>query len=63
MRGMEGGEGNSGIVMVYFCEDGMRNIAGRLVLMLMRAGILVWWTGSGGGGSDGSSGSWGGVFF
>ena len=33
-------EGNNGIVKDV-CEDGMRNLGGRLVLMLMRAGILV----------------------
>ena len=33
--------GDSGIFMEDVCEDGMRNIGGRLVSMLMRAGILV----------------------
>ena len=34
-------EGDSGIVMEDVCEDNMQNLGGRLVLMLMRAGILV----------------------
>ena len=33
--------GDSGIFMEDVCEDGMRNLGGRLVSMLMRAGILV----------------------
>ena len=36
-----GAEGGSGIVMENVCEDGMGNLVGRLVLMLMRIGILV----------------------
>ena len=36
-----GMEGDSGIVMEDVCEDGMQNLGGRLVLMLMRAGYLV----------------------
>ena len=34
-------EGDSGIAMEDVCGDDMQNIGGRLVLMLMRAGILV----------------------
>ena len=34
-------EGDSGIVMEDVCGDDMRNLGERLVLMLMRAGILV----------------------
>ena len=37
----EGVRGGSGIFMEDVCEDGMRNLGGRLVSMLMRAGILV----------------------
>ena len=33
--------GDSGIFMEDVCEDGMQNLGGRLVSMLMRAGILV----------------------
>ena len=33
--------GYSGIIMEDVCENGMWNLVGRLVLMLMRAGILV----------------------
>ena len=36
-----GMEGDIGIVMEDVCEDGMRNLGGRLVSMLMRTGILV----------------------
>ena len=36
-----GAEGGSGIVMENVCEDDMGNLGGRLVLMLMRIGILV----------------------
>ena len=32
---------DSGIVMEDVCGDNMRNLGGRLVLMLMRVGILV----------------------
>ena len=39
--GCGGMRGDSGIVMEDVCEDGMQNLGGRLVLMLMRAGILV----------------------
>ena len=39
--GCGGMRGDSGIVMEDVCEDGMRNLGGRLVSMLMRAGILV----------------------
>ena len=34
-------EGDSIIVIEDVCEDGTRNLGGRLVLILMRAGILV----------------------
>ena len=34
-------KGDSSIVMKDVCENGMRNLGGMLVLMLMRAGILV----------------------
>ena len=34
-------EGDSGIVMEDVCDHGMQNLGGRLVLMLMRAGILI----------------------
>ena len=35
-------EGDSGIIVIEdVCEDGMRNLGGRLVLMLTTAGILV----------------------
>ena len=34
-------EGDSGIAMEDVCGDDMQNLGGRLVLMLMRAGILV----------------------
>ena len=34
-------EGDSGIVMEDVCEDGMQNLAGKLVLMLIRGSILV----------------------
>ena len=34
-------EGDTSIVMEDVCEDSMQNLRGRLVLMLMRAGILV----------------------
>ena len=34
-------EGDSGIVMENACGDDMQNLGWRLVLMLMRAGILV----------------------
>ena len=33
--------GDSGIVMEYVCEDAIQNLGGRLVSMLMTAGILV----------------------
>ena len=36
-----GMEGDSGIVTEDVCEDDMRNLGGRLVLMLKRAGNLV----------------------
>ena len=39
--GAGGMEGDSVIVMENVCEDGMENLGGRLILMLMRAGILV----------------------
>ena len=32
---------DTGIVMKHLCKNGMQNLGGRLVLMLMRAGILV----------------------
>ena len=57
--GYGGMEGDNGIVMEDVCEDSMQNLGGRLVLMLMRAGILragSWWCGSGGGGRDGNDG-------
>ena len=38
--GTGGMEGDNGIVMEDLCEDGMQNLGGRLVLMLMRGGIL-----------------------
>ena len=41
--------------MYVMHEEGMQNLGWRLVLMLMRAGILVGGSGSGGSG-DGSSG-------
>ena len=34
-------QGDSGIVIEDVCEDSIQNLGGRLVLMLMRAGILV----------------------
>ena len=34
-------EDDSSIVIEDVCEDGMRNLDGRLVLMLMRAVVLV----------------------
>ena len=34
-------DGDSGIVMEDVCRDGMLNLGGRLVLMLMRGGVLV----------------------
>ena len=34
-------EGNSSIVIEDICEDDMQNLGGRLVLILMRAGIFV----------------------
>ena len=34
-------EGDSGIIIKDVCENGVRNLGGRLVLMLMRAGTLV----------------------
>ena len=34
-------EGGSIIVIEDVCEDGTRNLGGKLVLILMRAGILV----------------------
>ena len=34
-------DGDSSIVIEDVCEDGMRNLDGRLVLMLMRAVVLV----------------------
>ena len=37
----EGMQGDSGIVIEDSCEDGMQNLGGRLVLMLMRAASLV----------------------
>ena len=37
----EGMEGDSGIAMEDVYGDDMQNLGGRLVLMLMRAGILV----------------------
>ena len=36
-----GMESDSGIVMEDVCEDGMQNLGGRVVLILMRAGCLV----------------------
>ena len=39
--GIRGMEGNSSIVIEDVCEDDMQNLGGRLVLILMRAGILV----------------------
>ena len=39
--GRGGMEGGSGIVIKIVCEDDMQNLGGRMVLMLMRAGILV----------------------
>ena len=39
--GTGGMEGDSGVIMEDVCEDGMQNLGGRLVLVLMRAGILV----------------------
>ena len=39
--GIRGMEGNSSIVVEDVCEDDMQNLGGRLVLILMRAGILV----------------------
>ena len=39
--GIRGREGNSSIVVEDVCEDDMQNLGGRLVLILMRAGILV----------------------
>ena len=39
--GSRGMEGNSSIVIEDVCEDDMQNLGGRLVLILMRAGILV----------------------
>ena len=39
--GAGGMAGDSGIVMEDVCEGGMWNLGGRLVSMLMRAGILV----------------------
>ena len=39
--GTGGMEGDSGVIMEDVCEDGMQNLGGRLVLMLMRAGYLV----------------------
>ena len=39
--GCERMQGDSGIVIEDVCDDGMQNLGGRLVLMLMRAGILV----------------------
>ena len=41
--GAGGKEGVSGIVMEDVYEDVLQNLGGRLVLMLMRAGILVGW--------------------
>ena len=35
-----GVNGDDSIVIEDLCEDGMRNLGGRLVQMLMRAGIL-----------------------
>ena len=40
-NGCGGMKGDSGIVMEDVCEDGIQNLGGRLVSMLMRAGILV----------------------
>ena len=34
-------EGDSGIFMEDVCEHAMQNLGGRLVLMLIRAGILI----------------------
>ena len=34
-------KGDSGIVIEDVCGDGMKNLHGRLVLMLMRVGILL----------------------
>ena len=34
-------DGDSGVVIEDVCRDGMRNIGGWLVLMLMKGGILV----------------------
>ena len=40
--GQDGGmAGDSYIVIKDVCEDGMRNLGGKLVLMFTRAGILV----------------------
>ena len=39
--GCGGMKGDSGIVTEDVCEDGIQNLGGRLVLMLIRAGILV----------------------
>ena len=39
--GAGGMEVDSGTVMEDVCEDGMQNLGGRLMLMLMRACILV----------------------
>ena len=39
--GCVGMEGGSGIVIKIVCEDDMKNLGGRMVLMLMRTGILV----------------------
>ena len=39
--GAGGMAGDSGINMEDVCVEGMRNVGGRLVSMLMRAGILV----------------------
>ena len=38
--GAGGMEDDSGIATEHVCEDGMRNLGGELVLMLMGAGIL-----------------------
>ena len=35
--------GDSGIVTEYVCEEGIQNLGGRPVSMLMRTGILVKW--------------------
>ena len=60
-------KGDSGIIFEDVYEDGMWNLGGKLVLMLMRAGVLflvfVFCTCSGGGGNDGGSSGRGNVSF